>query len=161
MAQPPRSRSRKADSAQSDEAAGRLAALREVLARAVMLPSDRLRDALDDAVRRGRMTRDDAEELYPSLFAAGRRQVEDVISDLEQLLGRSRGGVDRARKAAGIGGDDDAVVFPIADYDSLAAAQITSRLDDLTPAQLRKVRDYERRHANRKTVLSAVERKLG
>ena len=34
------------------------------------------------------------------------------------------------------------------------------RLTGLTPAELRKVRDYERRHANRKTVLSSVEEKL-
>ena len=35
------------------------------------------------------------------------------------------------------------------------------RLTDLTPAELRKVRDYERRNANRKTVLNAIESKLG
>ena len=31
----------------------------------------------------------------------------------------------------------------------------------LTPAELRKVRDYERRNANRKTVLNSIESKLG
>ena len=36
-----------------------------------------------------------------------------------------------------------------------------SRLGGLTPAELRKVRDYERRNANRKTVLAAIEAKLG
>jgi hypothetical protein len=30
----------------------------------------------------------------------------------------------------------------------------------LTPAQLPKVRDHERRNANRKTILSAIEAKL-
>ena len=39
--------------------------------------------------------------------------------------------------------------------------RVTERLSDLTPAQLRKVRDYERRNANRKSVLSAIERALG
>jgi len=42
----------------------------------------------------------------------------------------------------------------------LTAAQVQSRLDDLTPAQLRKVRDYERRNANRKSVLNAIEKAL-
>src|SRR4051812_16402446 len=51
----------------------RLTALRDMLARAVMLPSERVREAMDDAVRRGRMTRDDAEELASSLIALGRR----------------------------------------------------------------------------------------
>ena len=143
--------------------AARLATLREAMTRAVMLPTDGLRDALDDAVRRGRITRGDAEELYQALLSAGRRQIETVLSDLEQLVGRSRGAskervlreVDRARRATGLGAS-----FPIAGYDDLAAAQIISRLDELSAAELRTVREYERRHANRKTVLSAVERKL-
>jgi polyhydroxyalkanoate synthesis regulator phasin len=62
---------------------------------------------------------------------------------------------DKVRRSAGVGPS-----FPITGYDDLTAAQIQSRLTDLTPAQLRKVRDYERRHANRKSVLSAIESKL-
>jgi hypothetical protein len=144
-------RKRPSTPARTDESTTRgIASLRDLLARAVMLPTDLVRDALDDAVRRGRMTRADAEELAQSLIAAGRRQTEDVLADLEQILGRPR----RATQ------NHDADAFPIADYDTLAAAQITSRLDDLSPAELRKVRDYERRHGNRKTVLSAIERKL-
>ena len=168
MTQPKSSsaRSRKAarpsKSAQTDENVSR--GLRELLTRAVMLPTELLREAVDDAVRRGRMTRSDAEDLIQSLIAIGRRQTEDVLADVEQLLGRSRGDaadrvlreVDRARRVAGLGGG-----FPISGYDELAAAQIISRLDGLTPAELRKVRDYERKHGNRKTVLSAIERKLG
>ena len=34
----------------------------------------------------------------------------------------------------------------------------STRIDELSPPQLRAVRDYERRHANRKTVLAALER---
>ena len=62
--------------------------------------------------------------------------------------------VDRARRAARIPG------FPILGYESLTAAQITSRMTDLSPAELRKVRDHERRNANRKSVLQAIEKKL-
>jgi hypothetical protein len=51
--------------------------------------------------------------------------------------------------------------FPILGYDDLTAGQVEQRLEGLKPAALRKVRDYERRHANRKTVLDAVERALG
>jgi polyhydroxyalkanoate synthesis regulator phasin len=136
-----------------------ISALRELLARAVMLPTERVREAVDDAVRRGRMTRDDAEELFQSIISAGRRQTQDTLADLEQLLGRQRVAeeVDRAKRAAGLGNGG---AFPIEGYDNLTAGQITSRLDDLSAADLRKVRDYERKHGNRKTVLSAVERKL-
>jgi hypothetical protein len=50
--------------------------------------------------------------------------------------------------------------LPILGYDDLTAAQVQTRLDTLTPAELRKVRDYEKRNANRKSVLAAVESKL-
>ena len=42
----------------------------------------------------------------------------------------------------------------------MTAAQVTEHLDDLAPAQLRTVRDHERRNANRKSVLAAIDRKL-
>jgi polyhydroxyalkanoate synthesis regulator phasin len=163
--------------AATDDGVRGISAVRELLTRSVTLTTDRLQEALDDAVARGRMTRADAEELLASLVGAGRRQTEDLLAELEALLGRSRraGGdarkrardrtaqstdrvrreVDRARRAAGLG---DA--FPISTYDELTAAQITSRLEELSAAELRKVRDYERRHGNRKTVLAAVERRL-
>ncbi|MFL6187979.1 MAG: hypothetical protein ACJ745_24880, partial [Actinomycetes bacterium] len=149
------------------------------LARGVVLTRERLEQAMDDAVKRGRMTRGDANELVADLLRRGRKQTEEVLGDLEQLVGRSREQletaatdarrrarrapgadrvlreVDRARRSSGIAGS-----FPILGYDDLTANQITDRLDDLSPAELRKVRDYERRNANRKSVLSAVERKL-
>jgi hypothetical protein len=62
---------------------------------------------------------------------------------------------DRARRTVGVGPS-----FPILGYDDLTAAQVESRLNGLTPAELRKVREYERRHANRKSVLGAIERAL-
>jgi polyhydroxyalkanoate synthesis regulator phasin len=63
--------------------------------------------------------------------------------------------VDKVRRGAGVGPS-----FPILRYDSLKANEIQSRLRDLTAAELRKVRDHEKRHANRKTILSAIESKL-
>ena len=63
---------------------------------------------------------------------------------------------DRARRAAGVG-----PAFPITGYDDLTAAQVQSRLNGLSPAELRKVRDYEKRNANRKSVLDAISSKLG
>jgi hypothetical protein len=62
---------------------------------------------------------------------------------------------DRARRTVGVG-----PTFPILGYDDLTAAHVVGRLGPLTPPQLRKVRDYERRHANRKTVLEAIEAAL-
>jgi polyhydroxyalkanoate synthesis regulator phasin len=153
---------------------GNLQSAAEALVQGVVLTRERLQEAMDDAVQRGRMTRDDANDLVAELLRRGRKQTEDVLGDIEQLLGRAgdlprkarRAGsgpgdrvlreVDRARRVTGIGSP-----FPILGYDDLTAAQITDRLGELTPAQLRKVRDYERRNANRKSVLSAIEGKLG
>src|ERR1700759_2300789 len=67
-----------------------LGALRDAPTRGVMLPTERVREAMDDAVRRGRMTRGDAEELAQSLIAAGRRQTEERLAELETLVGKQR-----------------------------------------------------------------------
>jgi polyhydroxyalkanoate synthesis regulator phasin len=126
---------------------------------AVVLTRERLQEVLDDAVERGRMTRDDAGDLLGELFRRGRRQTDDLINDLEGLVAtpaeRVIREVDRARRATGLGAS-----FPIAGYDDLTAAQVTERLGDLTAPEARVVRDYEKRNANRKSVLAAVERKL-
>jgi polyhydroxyalkanoate synthesis regulator phasin len=142
----------------SDELVAHLSAMREKLVSSLTLTTDRVQDAVDDAVRRGRMTRKDAEDLLATLVTAGRAQSEALLAEIEQLIG-GRGDavlrtVDRARRRVGVG------TFPILGYDDLTAAQITKRLDDLTPAQLRKVREHERAGAARKSVLAAIERKL-
>jgi len=162
----------------------------------VMLTRDRIEEALNEAVDRGRMTTADAQSLASALLDRGRKQTNEVMKDLEGLLSRGRtevegrttgarkaaGGAvgaargqasgarsravraasgplaqaDRARRAAGVGPS-----FPITAYDDLTADQVVTRLTNLSPAELRKVRDYERRNANRKTVLSSIETKLG
>jgi polyhydroxyalkanoate synthesis regulator phasin len=183
-----------------------VAELREALAQRLITPlnmimvtRDRIEEALEDAVTRGRMTADDAQDLLQGILQRGRQQTNDVLSDLETLLGRASSEVgsartgarkrgtdaagrarrqvgeattkarsrareaadpvlaqaDRARRTAGIGPS-----FPITGYDDLTAAQVQGRLDGLTPAELRKTRDYEKRHANRKSVLNAIESKL-
>ena len=146
----------------AEDLSANLRVLHDRLLSSVTLTTERLQDAVDDAVRRGRMTRKDAEELLSTLVSAGRAQTDALLADLEQLLGRGATTevvlrtVDRARRRVGA-----AASFPIAGYDDLTAAQITKRLGELTPAQLRKVRDHERRNDARKSVLAAIERKLG
>jgi polyhydroxyalkanoate synthesis regulator phasin len=107
----------------------------------MVITRERLQDTLDDAVRRGRMTRDDASDLLAEIVRRA------VSAPAERVM----------REVRRVTGED---AFPIDDYDDLTAAQVVSRLGDLEAPQLRRVRDYERRNANRKTVLSAVEQKL-
>ena len=95
-----------------------------------VIPAEWLRDTLDAAVRRGRMTRDDATELLAELLR-GRRPDEPA---------------------------EDA--FPLPGYDDLTAAQVVEQVKELQDDELRRVRDYERRNANRKTVLSSLDQRL-
>ena len=109
----------------------------------MVITRERLQDTLDDAVRRGRMTRDDATDLLAEILRRAISAPTDrVIKEVRRVTGA----------------DDE---FPIVDYDDLTAAQIVSQLGGLEPVDLRRVRDYERRNANRKTVLAAVDAKLG
>ncbi len=108
---------------------------------AIVITRERVQEVLDDAVERGRMTRDDAADLLAELVRRG-----------EGLLSAP---ADRVRRVTGLGS------FPIEGYDDMTAAQVTEHLSDLGTAELRRVRDHERRNANRKSVLTAIERKLG
>ena|SRR5687767_10584508 len=129
----------------------------------VVVTRERLQEALDEAVARGRMTRDDAGALLADLLQRGREDIEGLLDGAKGATRKGVSGsaervlreVDRARRAAGVGPS-----FPILGYDDLTAAQVNERLGDLDAAELRKVRDYEKRNANRKSVLAAVEQKL-
>jgi polyhydroxyalkanoate synthesis regulator phasin len=161
------------------EAVGRpVAAFRDLVTRSVLAPVNavlltrkHIEDVAEDAVMRGRMTRDDAQQMIQSLLQRGARQTEEFLSDLERLLGRGRE-LDEGDRRTTAGSTPQkgetrrprarrpAASLPIPDYDRLSAPQVQERLDELTPADLRRLRDYERRHANRKTVLDRIERKL-
>jgi polyhydroxyalkanoate synthesis regulator phasin len=163
-----------AQAARDEAMKANLSQLRELLAGGVMLTAQRVQEAMDDAVRRGKMTRRDAEEVARGLVDNGRRQSLDLIAEIEQLFGRGRNDletastlvaagtdrvlreVDRVRRQAGVG-----PTFPILGYDDLTAAQVAGRLSELDAGELRKVREHEKRTANRKSVLAAVEKALG
>lgn len=143
-----------------------VADLRDALARSInaplnllMLTRDRIEEVVSDAVSRGRMTADDAQELIQGLVSRGRDQTGDVLADLEQLLGLQRGDED-ASSVVAPERNRRGSAFPIADYEDLNAAQVLGQLGDLSAPDLRKVRSYEQQHANRKTVLNAVDSKL-
>ncbi len=125
----------------------------------VVITRERLQEAFDDAVQRGRMTRDDAQELAASLINRGRSSTEDVLGDLERLLGFQRDGIPPQNDGEP-GRPAEGETLPFEGYDELTAVQITARLTTLSAPELRRVRDHEQRHANRKSVLQAVERKL-
>ncbi len=50
--------------------------------------------------------------------------------------------------------------FPIPNYDALNVEEVKGMLDGLGAAQLREVRDYEKRNKNRETLIEQFDRKL-
>ncbi len=67
------------------------------------------------------------------------------VPGVEAVEGEARGTV---------ASEDD---LPLADYDSLKAGEIVERLPRLSQVELAQVDAYERRHGNRKTILSKID----
>jgi polyhydroxyalkanoate synthesis regulator phasin len=163
-------------------------AFRESLERSVTVSRDRLQEVVDDAVRRGRMTRDDANDLISRLIARGREQADELVRQLESLLRQARSEVETrtagireqatsvAERAAGAARDvaDRPLAevdklrrergigseFPITAYDQLTEEQVRMRIDDLNPEQLQKVLDYEKANENRKGLVKLIKKRL-
>src|SRR4051794_1531671 len=137
-------------------AASPVATARDKLVRGVLSPFNavvitrrNLEEVLDDAVRRGRMTRTDAQDMIQTLVTRGARVTDDILAEIQRMLGNTEAleTESRADVATNIRR------LPISDYDELSAAQVQERLDGLSHVQLRNLREYEQRNANRKTVL--------
>jgi hypothetical protein len=165
------SRRRQSSASKAGGVGGNVAAVRELLTKSMLAPVNavlitrkHLDEVIEDAVKRGRMTRDDAQQMLQTLLQRSARQTDDFLSDLERLLGRGRtldaGQAQPTGKRSRRRPRRASSNLPIANYDELSAAAVQGQLDGLTPAELRKLRDYERRNANRKTVLDPIARKL-
>ena len=50
--------------------------------------------------------------------------------------------------------------FPIPNYDELNVVEVRDRLDGLTAAQIREIREYEKRNKNRESLIEQFDRKL-
>jgi polyhydroxyalkanoate synthesis regulator phasin len=177
MARPP------SQTEESSRAEQSVQAFRDALEKSITISRERLQEVVDDAVRRGRMTRGDAEEMVGRLATRGREQAEDLIAQLEGLLSQVREAPDRAKRQVGdraeqarkraVGAVDEPLAradrvkraarvpgFPITAYDQLSIRQIDRRLQELSRRELRRVREYERRNKARKGLLRALDRKL-
>jgi polyhydroxyalkanoate synthesis regulator phasin len=162
-------------------------AFRAALEKSVTISRDLLQEVVDDAVRRGRMTRKDAEELVARLVTRGREQADDLIRELDRLVEPVRSGIEtrtapardrasaaRTRAAKRVRDAADQPLaradrvrrqagiggFPITAYDQLSVRQINGRLPELSEEQLRRVHEYERGKKARKGILQQIERRL-
>ena len=143
---------------------------------------------MDDAVKRGRMTRADANKTVSNLVTKSRQQTDELVAELEKLLDQARRGVEsrvaparkRAEQAASAAVKrarttaEPALVeadklrrragvagsSPITGYENLNASQVKSRLKGMNKAELRKVRTQEKRGKARKGILDDIEKRL-
>jgi polyhydroxyalkanoate synthesis regulator phasin len=85
----------------SERAEQSIQAFREAIEKSVTISRERLQEIVDDAVRRGRMTRGDAEEIVNRVVVRGRDQAEEMLGQLERLLSQIREVPERARSGVG------------------------------------------------------------
>ncbi len=88
-----------------------------------------------------------AEEAARGVRGTARKTAKEArrVPGVEAAEGEARGAVT---------GEED---LPIAGYDSLKAGEIVERLPRLSQVELAQVDAYERRHGNRKTILSKID----
>jgi polyhydroxyalkanoate synthesis regulator phasin len=138
----------------------------------VMLSRDRIQETLDEAAKRGWITHSDANEVVLELLRRGRQQTDELLSEFRRPVARGRPQRDPARKRARRSKPVDQLLrvadrpphsggvgqaFPISGYDEMTASQVNKRLPELSRPELRTVREYESRHANRKSVLETID----
>jgi polyhydroxyalkanoate synthesis regulator phasin len=114
-------------------------AFRNALEHSVTVSRERLQDVVDDAVKRGRMTRRDAEELVSRLVTDARSQTDGLLNDLEQLVARARRETRKATK-------------PVRKRTTAAAQRAQRQLEgarDTAASRVRKVTDEPLAQADR------------
>jgi hypothetical protein len=108
----------------------------------VVLTKGKIQATLEEAASLGRLTRSAATEILSELLSIAQRQTDSLISELTALPRRG------------------APSFPVDGYEDLTVAQVLKQLDGLSDLQLRQVREFERKHANRKSLLDALDKAL-
>jgi hypothetical protein len=114
----------------------------------VTLTREHVQETLDDAA---------SGDEVGDLLHKGARRFENVTRKARkaQPVDRLVRGADRARRAAGVG-----PAFPIVGYDDLNVGQVQARLKELSEPDQRTVLTYERKNANRKSIVGALEKSL-
>jgi hypothetical protein len=118
---------------------------------------DRTRDAERDLRRAGRNWTDSDDRGRRSRDSAGGRDRDrdgGREQEMEELRRAIRSLADKINTLSGVTTASD---LPVAGYDDMTAVEISDRLTSLSQADLEKVDAYERRHANRSTVLGRID----
>ena len=110
---------------------------------------------LDEAFSRYRS----GTEMAAQSAREGARTMTETTTSLVGTAASAAGAT--AGAAAGAAREaTDAATFPIPGYDSMSVEEIEERLGPLTDEQVRRLRDYERKNQNRKTLIERYDQKL-
>ena len=125
-------------------------------------------DTLDGAVREVRHQAESNRSLTQELVERAERQrgayqtlVEQSVDAYMDLLYAPLSYYKQGlRVVEGEIKEIEKVTFPIANYDELNVGEIAKHIDGLSAAQIREVREYEKRNKNRETLIEQFDRKL-
>jgi hypothetical protein len=73
---------------------------------------------------------------------------------------RAQYGETRAERQKDKAGKSPDRGLPISDYQGLTIAQVSARLERMAAKDIRKIRDYEVKHKNRKGLITLLDRRL-
>jgi len=92
-----------------------------------------------------------------SYYKQGLRLVEDNVKQVTEI---TRDATRQATNTTTAAPREATGGFPVPNYDNLTVEDVSKKLDKLSAAQLREVRDYEKKNKNRETLIEQFDRKL-
>jgi hypothetical protein len=94
-------------------------------------------------------------EATEQVTRQGLRVAEEATEQTEEVLRRTERATREAELRTAVFG-----ALKTADYDELTVDEISRRLEDLSTAELEKVREYEKRNKDRETLIERIDRKI-
>lgn len=119
--------------------------------------AEQQRDALQTVVEESVNTYMDFLYAPFSYYKQGLSLVEDNVKQVTKI---TRDVTREATSTATVAAREATGGFPIPNYDTLTVDEVSKKLDKLSAAQLREVRDYEKKNKNRETLIEQFDRKL-
>jgi hypothetical protein len=123
--------------------------------------AEQQRDALQTVVEESVNTYMDFLYAPFSYYKQGLSLVEDNVKQVTEITRDvTRKATREATSTATVAAREATGGFPIPNYDTLTVEEVSKKLDKLSAAQLREVRDYEKKNKNRETLIEQFDRKL-
>jgi hypothetical protein len=94
-------------------------------------------------------------EATQQVAQQGLRVAEQAADQTDRVLRETEEATREAELQTAVHG-----ALGVADYDELNVGEVSKRLDGVSTAELKKVREYEKRNKNRETLIEQIDRKI-